>query len=164
MTPGQVKLAMTSMSDLDWAEVPQDRRSAGRIAVTAGGLFLRLVLRQNSGDSMLEMRVNVPLGQKLGWMMGDRLGFSVGVGENSGHLKFYPLKTGRKLSGEVHTQGIMIARFVAPSEWKALKGDLKTQAFSVEGAALVVKVAAVHSDFIGPVPAETGPAGHEVAA
>jgi hypothetical protein len=152
------------MSDLDWKEVPQRRRLVERIAVADGGLCMRLALRQRKDHSLLELRVNGALRHKLEWKMGQRLGFSVGTGKMSGHLRFYRRFSGRKLTFRPNNEDMMFARFIAPSEWKALKGDLKIQDFFVEGGALVAKVAAVREDFFGESEAGFGPAGHEVAA
>jgi hypothetical protein len=151
------------MSDLEWKEVPQGRRSA-RLGLGVGnGAFLRLALRQRSGETILELSMNEPLRQNLNWWPNDRLGFSRGVGSMSGHLKFYKQGKGRKFC-ILNNSPIMIARFIAPSEWKVLKGDLKIEAFSYQNGELVVKVPALHDDLFGETDAGTGPAGHEVAA
>lgn len=151
------------MSDLDWEEVPQGRRSARLGPGVGNGLFMRLALRQRASDTLLELSMNEPLRQNLNWWPGDRLGFSVGSASMAGHLKFYKQARGRKFCA-VNGSLIMIARFIAPSKWGVLKGDLKIEVFSTRNGELVVKVPALHDDLFGDTDAGTGPAGHEVAA
>ena len=151
------------MTDLEWKEVPQGRRSARTSLGLGSGAFLRLALRQRSGETILELSMNEPLRQNLNWWPNDRLGFSVGSASMSGHLKFYKQDKGRKFC-ILHNSPIMIARFIAPSEWKVLKGDLKIEAFSYQNGELVVKVLALHDDFFADEDPGIGPAGHEVAA
>ncbi len=151
------------MSDLDWKEVPQGRRSARILAGAGNGLILRLALRQRSGGPLLELSVGEPLRQNLNWWPGDRLGFSVGSAAMAGHLKFYKQVKGRKLS-PVNGSPVLIARFVAPSKWGVLKGGVAIEAFSSQNGELVVKVPALDDALFGETDAGTGPAGHEVAA
>jgi hypothetical protein len=151
------------MSEHEWKEVPQGRRSA-RFGVGLGiRTFLRLALRQRSGETILELSMNDPLRQDLNWWPNDRLGFSRGVGSMSGHLKFYKQGKGRKFC-ILNNSPLLIARFIAPSEWKVLKGDLEIKAFSSQNGELVAQVPALHDDFFVDTDAGTGPAGHEVAA
>jgi len=149
------------MMDQEWEEVPQGRRSARLMAGARNGTFLRLALRQRSGETLLELSMNEPLRRNLNWWPGDRLGFSVGSASMAGHLKFYKQAKGRKLS-PVNGSPIMIARFIAPSKWEVLKGDIKIEVFSCQNGELVVKVPALHDDLFGETDASTGPAGHEV--
>jgi hypothetical protein len=153
------------MSDLEWKEVPQGRRSA-RTSLGLGRYLMRLVLRQREGKTMLDLMISADLAESLGWSAGDRLGFSIGSGIMSGHVKFYKQPKGRRLSLLPNSTPIFIARFIAPTEWKALKGDLKIAAFSnqADDAVLVAQVPALHDDLFGETDAGTGPVGHEVAA
>lgn len=149
------------MSDQEWEEVPQGRRSARLGLVVCNALFLRLALRQRAGDLLLELSMNEPFRQNLNWWPGDRLGFSVGSASMAGHLKFYKQAKGRKLS-PVNGSPLMIARFIALSKWEVLKGDLEIEAFTYQNGELVVKVPALDDDLFGETDAGTGPAGHEV--